>query len=91
MSAWTDALTDQRIAEAKEVFFALQKIGWNDLSRCDKRLMQALGYLCLERDDVSLAGLADADLGDQDAGSEARSDARNQDPEGPYDQQSEVE
>jgi hypothetical protein len=64
MSAWTDALMDERVAEAKATFEALQKIGWQGLSRHDRDLMEAIGYMCLERDDVSLAGLLEADIGE---------------------------
>ncbi len=65
MSQWTDALTEKRIEEAKQVYEALEAIGWDSLSISDRRLREALGYLCLERDDISLEGLLDADLGDR--------------------------
>jgi hypothetical protein len=62
MSAWTDALTDERIEEAKVVYAALQAVGWGNLSGKDKAILEIIGYLILERDDISIAGQVDADI-----------------------------
>jgi hypothetical protein len=67
---WTDALTDERVAEAKTVYQALERIGWNGLSRNDRNILQVLGYLTLERDDISLERLCEADIGELHADDE---------------------
>lgn len=63
---WIESMNEERQAEAKAVLEPLEKIGWDNLSPHDRRMMDAVGYLCLERDDVELASLLDADIGDQE-------------------------
>ncbi len=52
MSTWTDAITDERKKKAKALYRQLKSIGWNDLSRNDRKVMQLLGWFCLEEDDA---------------------------------------
>lgn len=51
MSAWTDALTDERKAKAQRYYEQLKAIGWDKLSKNDRKVMMLLGWFCLEEDD----------------------------------------
>lgn len=52
MSAWTDALTDERKCKAKGLYSKLKAIGWSELGPKDQAIMQILGWFCLEEDDA---------------------------------------
>ncbi len=59
---WTDAIIEGRVKDAKRVWQKLQSIGWAKLSRHDRKMMEALGYMCLQRDDINLERMCEADL-----------------------------
>jgi len=61
MSRWTDALLDERTAQAKKIYARLNEIPLAQLSPVDRAVLGVLAYWTLESDDP-ITEFVEADL-----------------------------